>query len=278
MNNRVRDDVYAVLLATLRPIVSMLLRLGVNYRDFDRVAQAAFVLVATSEYGVKGRPANASRVSLMTGLTRKLVSRVQSAPVPVAAIETSGTSLPAEVLNVWHTDFRFCSTRGKPKQLVWDSGSSSFCELVRHCSKSVSPAAMLAELVRVGAVTKSEDGVLIASRRSYVPGTAEQRLIQGFQYGLRPLALTVAHNAAADDVSKLRFQRLVWNYCLPQSRRGDVDALINQRLKEFSQEIDDLLSEVDRAVDEQDCSVVGVGVYLVEDDPTNFRLTERSQR
>lgn len=270
MNIKSRDDVYAVLLATLRPIASMLLRLGISYKDFDRLAQAAFVAVATSEYGVRGRPANASRVSLMTGLTRKVVSRIQSEPAAVLALETAGLSLPSEVLNVWHTDFRFCSTLGKPKRLTWDSDSSSFCALVRHCSKSVSPATMLSELVRVGAVTEAENGTLIASRRSFVPATAELRLIQGFQYGLRPLAITVAHNAATEDTAKLRFQRLVWNYCLPQSQRGEVDALVSQRLKEFSQEIDDLLSEVDRSAGERDRSVIGVGVYLVEDDASNF--------
>jgi hypothetical protein len=82
--------------------------------------------------------------------------------------------------------------------------------------------------------------------------------------------MTVAHNAATADTSKLRFQRLVWNYCLPASQRADVDALVTQRLKEFSQEIDDLLSEADKPMGEEERSVVGVGVYVVEDDPTNF--------
>jgi hypothetical protein len=272
MASKNRDDVYAVLLATLRPIASMLLRLGVSYRDFDRVAQAAFVAVATSEYGVAGRPANASRVSLMTGLTRKLVSKIQAEPVAEQALEIGGQSLPGEVLNVWHTDFRFCSTLGKPRPLTWDSGSASFCELVSQCSRSVSPATMLGELLRVGAVVKAESGVLIATRRSFIPATAEHRLIQGFQYGLRPLAMTVAHNAAAEDATQFRFQRLVWNYCLPKSQRGDVEALVAQRMKEFSQEIDDLLSEVDRSVGAEDRSVIGVGMYYVEDDPSNFSV------
>ncbi len=272
MTEKIREDVSAVLLATLRPIASMLLRLGVNYRDFDRVAQAAFVNVAMDEYGVRGKQANTSRVSLMTGLTRKLVSRIQSAPVLETVQENGSRSLPSEVLNIWHTDFRFCNTLGKPKPLAWDSGPGSFSELVRHCSRSVSPATMRAELVRVGAVTESEGGLLIASRRSFIPSTAEERLIQGLQYGLRPLAMTVAYNARTEDSTKLRFQRLVWNYCRPRSRRRDLDALIAQRLKDFSQEIDDLLSEADGVVGDEERSVVGVGIYLVEDDPANFTV------
>ncbi len=114
--------------------------------------------------------------------------------------------------------------------------------------------------------------MLIASRRSFVPSTAEGRLIQGLQYGLRPLAMTVAHNARTEDSAKLRFQRLVWNYCQPQSRRSDVDALIAQRLRDFSQEMDDLLSEAGGAGSDEERSVVGVGIYLVEDDPANFAV------
>lgn len=270
MSDKNRENVYAVLLATLRPIASMLLRLGVNYKDFERIAQAAFVSVARREYGPRGRPANTSRVALMTGLTRKLVSRIQSEPVNDSDPGPGSRSLPSEVLHVWHTDFRYCNTFGKPKPLAWDSEPASFCQLVRHCSKSVSPATMLAEFVRVGAVSESESGLLIATRRSFIPSTAEERLIQGLQYGLRPLAMTVAHNAGAGGKSELRFQRLIWNYCRPRSERHDLNELISQRLKEFSQEIDDLLSEANGVVAGEDRSVVGVGIYVVEDDPNNF--------
>jgi hypothetical protein len=51
-----------------------------------------------------------------------------------------------------------------------------------------------------------------------------------------------------------------------------LDALIAQRLREFSQEIDDLLSEADGVVSGEERSVVGVGIYLVEDDPANFTV------
>jgi len=266
-----RESVYAVLLATVRPIAAMLLRFGVSYQDFDRVCKAAFVEAAMGEYGVRGRPANVSRVALMTGLTRKVVRRIREQQPNETLATQKNRSLPSEVLNVWHTDFRFCSTYGKPKVLTWDSDASSFCELVRHCSRSVSPATMRAELTRVGAVTQSENGLFIANRRSFIPSTIEERLIQGFQYGLRPLAMTVAHNASSEESGNLRFQRLVWNYCLPKSRRGVLDALVAQRLKEFSQEIDDLLSEVDRSSNPAEEVVFGVGLYQFEDDPANFR-------
>ena len=270
MSEKSLGTVRSVLLSTLKPIASMMLRLGISYKDFDEIAQTAFVSVATREYGVRGRPANVSRVSLMTGLTRKAVRRIESTSEPVHAKELGATSLPAEVLNLWHTDFRFCITFGKPKPLSWDEGPSSFCELVRSCSRSVSPITVRSELLRVGAIAEAENGSLMASRRSFVPASAVDRLIQGLQYGLRPLARTVAHNASTEDSSRLRFQRLVWSYSLPPEERDGVETLVTQRLKEFSQEIDDLLSEANRSVADEERGIVGVGVYWVEDDRENF--------
>jgi len=271
MNDLTRGTVYSVLLATLRPIASILLRFGITYQDFERVCKAAFVGVAMDEYGPRGRSANVSRISLMTGLPRKVVRLVQAQLLEAPFSQNEVRSLPSEVLNVWHTDFRFCSTYGKPRPLTWDSGNGSFCELVRHCSRSVSPATMRAELVRVGAVSESENGLFVANRRSFIPTTTEDRLIQGLQYGLRQLGMTVAYNAGKDDGRQLRFQRIVWNYCLPKAQRGAIDSLLAERLKEFSQEIDDLLSEADRGAPSEDQGVIGVGLYQFEDDPGNFR-------
>ncbi|MEO7386909.1 MAG: DUF6502 family protein, partial [Gammaproteobacteria bacterium] len=231
MTEASRDAVFAVLLATMRPIASMLLRFGVSYRDFDRVSKTAFVEVAASEHGVSGKPANVSRVSLVTGLTRKAVRQIQEQKLQAKLPQLEIRSLPAEVLHVWHTDPRFYKAQGIPNQLQWDSGPNSFSDLVRHCSTTASPAALRAELIRVGAIQESSGGELSANRRSFVPSTLEERLVQGLQYGLRPLAMTVAHNASTDDPGLLRFQRIVWNYCLPKSLRGDMDRLVTKRLE-----------------------------------------------
>lgn len=271
MKKPVRGTVYAVLLATLRPIASILLKFGIGYQDFDRVCKAAFVGVAMDEYGSRGRPANVSRISLMTGLPRKVVRLVQGQLLEAPLSKSEVRSLPSEVLNVWHTDFRFCSPYGKPKSLTWDADSGSFSELVRHCSRSISPATMRAELVRVGAMSESENGLFVASRRSFIPATTEDRLIQGLQYGLRQLALTVAYNAGTEESRNLRFQRVVWNYSLPKAQGGSIEKLLTERLREFSQEIDDMLSEADRPRNPEEQVVIGVGFYQFEDDPANFR-------
>jgi len=267
---QVSEKVFAVMLATVRPIVSMLIRFGVSYQDFDLVVRSAFVEAAT-RLGAEGskRP-NTSQISLATGLSRKTVRLVQERSLAVKLPQPEIRSLQADLLTTWHTDPRFMVRHGVPRDLVWEGESDSFCELVRVCSSDTSPSAMRDELLQVGAIVETDSGLLRATRRSFIPGTREGRLIQGFQYGLRPLALTIAYNTAPEHSSDLRFQRLVWNYCMPKSQRAAMDGLIRKRLEEFSEEVDDLISEVGASADMSEGSVFGVGLYHFEDDPTNI--------
>ena len=248
----------------------MLLKFGVTYQEFDRVCRAAFVKAATDEFGSQGKAASVSRVALLTGLTRKAVRRIQDMERESSVPEPDIRSLPSEALHVWHTDSRFCEAIGVPRVLALDSGADSFSDLVRECSGTVSSATMRDELVRVGAVRESPDGFLIATRRSYIPSTTEERLINGLHYGLRPLAMTIAHNTTSNEPSSFRFQRIVWNFCLPKWQRQAMDQLISHRLEEFSQEMDDLLSEGEHPGKPDELSVFGVGLYHFEDDPNDF--------
>ncbi len=268
MGEASRDQVYSVLLATLRPLVSMLMRAGLSYKDFERVSRMAFVQVAgDSSEGKRSR--SASRIALRTGLPRKAVTAVQRDSLMAEVREPEIRSVPSEILHIWHTDKRFCVRPGVPRELDWDGSQDSFVALARSASQSHSAATMRDELMRVGAIEESSPGRLLATRRSFVPVTSIGRLIQGLQYGVRPLAMTVAHNAAAGDTKTIRFQRIVWNYCLPKEKRGEVDRIITQRLEEISQEIDDMLTEVEVDRGSADSSVFGVGLYHFEDDPND---------
>lgn len=270
-----REQVFSVLLATMRPIASMLMKFGVSYKDFDRICRLAFVEVAgTSESG--GRVDNVSRIAVRTGLTRKAVKAVQKDLAADQLPPVEIRSLPSEVLHIWHTDPRFCIRPGVPGELNWEAGPNSFVELVRYATTTVPPSTLRDELIRVGAVAELPGNRLIARRRSFVPNTSYERLIQGLQYGVRPLALTVSHNATTNDPENVRFQRIVWNYCLPKEKRGAIDRLITQRLEEISQEIDDLLGEVEVPRDDIESSVFGVGLYHFEDDPGAMPAVDRS--
>ncbi len=77
MQNDIQRQILGAFLIALRPIARIFLGFGMGFKEFSDIAKTSFVDVATSEYGLRGRPTNISRVAVMTGLTRKEVRRVR---------------------------------------------------------------------------------------------------------------------------------------------------------------------------------------------------------
>ena len=61
----------------LEPLVQILVRNGVPHAAFGEIAKRAYVRVAEREKGIDGRKQTVSRMSVLTGLTRKEISRAE---------------------------------------------------------------------------------------------------------------------------------------------------------------------------------------------------------
>ena len=260
---------HSVLVATMRPIAAMLLKFGVGYRQLSEASKIAFIDVASEGFGSRGRPANISRISLMTGISRKDISAVKSGRLNSDPETVLPTHFPAEVLRRWYTRGEFCDFDGIAKPLTWDEGPSSFVNLVRGCKTGLSPVAMRNELIRVGAVREEDSGLIVPLRRYFIADSAWDRLAEGIQFGIRPLALTIVKNVESVGLEALRFQRVVDNYSIPADRRAALETEITARLRQFSEEIDDLLSETAETSSGAETTAVGIGLYYFEDDDSN---------
>ena len=89
----------AATLRILRPLVRVLLRNGISYKTFADLAKWVYVDVATRDFGLPGRKQSVSRVSVITGLSRKEVSRVQDLPRPDDAAEEERYNRAARVIH-----------------------------------------------------------------------------------------------------------------------------------------------------------------------------------
>ena len=83
----------AALVRMLRPLVRLLLRRGVSFKAFSDLLRWLYVDVAIEEFGLSGRKQSVSRVSVVTGLTRKEVSRLIN--LPGRSLATSVEPRPA---------------------------------------------------------------------------------------------------------------------------------------------------------------------------------------
>ena len=91
----------------LRPLVRILIRNGVSYGTFADLAKWLYVDVATKEFGIKGRKQSTSRVSVITGLSRKEVMRVRQLERPDDRATTEGYNRAARVIAGWRRESDF---------------------------------------------------------------------------------------------------------------------------------------------------------------------------
>ena len=80
------------LAALLRPIASIVMQSGMTWKEFADLSKTVFVSVATDEFGIRNRPTNISRVSILTGISRKEVKRQRdllAEPTPPASSKTT---------------------------------------------------------------------------------------------------------------------------------------------------------------------------------------------
>ena len=100
----------------LRPIVRLMIGVGINARDFMEIVKMVYADVALQEGGRQGQANTLSEAARMTGLTRREVTRLRGVLEKVR-LDSEGCQAPAErVLEAWYTD---------PKQVVSDLQSHS---------------------------------------------------------------------------------------------------------------------------------------------------------
>src|SRR5262245_3167005 len=98
----------------LVPVVRFLIRNGVNYREFSRIATSTFVHVAREEYGKRGRPSTTRRIAELTGLSRKDVRLALELDGPQVGMSVAST----RILELWHELSEYLDESGKPAELA----------------------------------------------------------------------------------------------------------------------------------------------------------------
>jgi len=159
------------LAAMLRPLARMLLRNGVSYKAFAELAKRVFVETAREEFRIPGRKQSDSRVSVITGLSRKEVKRVQTEPPREGEGMLRLYNRAARVIYGWVNDPDFLDASGEPIRLQMESEKNEldFVRLVRRYSGDAPARAVLDELDRVHAVGRHDDGHLSLRIKSYAP-------------------------------------------------------------------------------------------------------------
>jgi hypothetical protein len=253
----------------LRPLVRILLRNGVPARAFIEHVKKVYVDVALNEFSLSDRKPSLSHASVITGLTRKEVSRLVELDEESDEGDVKNFNRAARVIRGWVRDRKFRDGRGQPASLPFEGSARSFSEVVRRHSGDMPARAVLDELLRVGAVRELRDGRIQLLSRAYVPHSSESEVLGILGRDVGALISTIDHNLMSPPEEAF-FQLKVSYDNLPSeslekmrssSRRGAM-ALLEQLDKSWSKHDRD----VNPAVEGTGRKQAMLGIYYFEDD------------
>ena len=256
----------------MRPIIRLILRNGLMYRDFMQICKHLYVEIASQEYGVKGRQTNISRVALLTGLDRKEVKRVRGLleeNEPQNIPEQHSADRISRILTGWHRDSAY-STQDLPKVLPIDGDEASFSSLVRKYGSDVPATTMLKEFIRVG-VVEQEGNTVRALKSYYIPDTENLNAIHRMGNVIGDITSTLYHNFYRDnpDDTQAHFERCATNLEIDPANVTLFHEYLNDKGQKFLEDIDGWLSEHEvKDKGSVDKIRLGVGAYWIQGDNT----------
>lgn len=139
----------------LQPFAELCLAKGVTIQSVEELVRRAFVQAARQACQVARSERLTSRISAMTGLTRREVSRLESEAAP-ELLPTR--SLSSELLTHWIGTPGYTDQQGRPIELPRQGEAPSFESLAASVTRDIHPRSLLDEMVRLGLVSPSADG------------------------------------------------------------------------------------------------------------------------
>jgi hypothetical protein len=269
MANATHDEVIAATRMWLHPVIHILLRSGITWREFAELSKVTYVDVATREFGRRGRPTNVSRTAMLTGLARRDVRKQREIiEKGAAAAPTPYVTKASLVLSAWHLLPEYRGRSGRPAVIDFEGEEPSFMALVQSCGGSDEPpTTLLKELVTAGAVRVRPGGRLEATLRNYIPHAIDGQMIRLWGSVLADVATTHVHNLSRTSKAPARFERAAVNDEVEAAAVPEFKRFLEAEGQAFLERVDAWLTAHKANPSKHTTHRVrlGAGVYHVQD-------------
>jgi hypothetical protein len=181
----------------LRPLVKLMLSHGITYPYLSDLLKGLFVEVADQDFRLDHKPPTDSRVSLVSGVHRKDVSRLRNGAGEKAQATKSVVPLSAQLIAQWLGNARYCLEDGQPRPLprmVSEGGDVSFEALVTSVNSDIRSRVVLDEWVHQGLATLDEAGRVCLNTQAFVPSEDAQEKAFYLGHNLHDHAAAAVHN------------------------------------------------------------------------------------
>jgi hypothetical protein len=272
MDNNPKSSVLAACRVLLRPIVRLLLKSGIPWKDFAELGKTAYVDVATDEFGIRGRPTNASRVAILSGLSRREVARQRDILEADAGTPNGAFLNPAQrVLTGWHQDPDYVLPSGAPRDIPADGSAPSFLDLCQRYAGDIPATALLKELRKVGSVGAGEGATVRALQRVYFPSQFDSAKVLRAGSVLEDIGNTVVYDLLCPNGQRLRFERRAENDRIDIRFLPAFQEMLEAEGQGFLERVDAWLSDHELKATPKGTHALrvvrlGVGLYHIQSD------------
>lgn len=248
----------------LNPIVEILLRYEISHSEFTELSRKSYVDVAFNHFSLPDRKKSNSRVSVITGLSRKEVVRLKDMVLDQPPQTKGPVNRATRVIGGWLSNKKFLDQDGAPRILPLRGEVNSFDDLAVQYSGGITSRAILDELVRVGAVEKIGKDAVRLKNLGYVPQNDDEEMIDLISSHMSDLLSTLVYNLKKRDLSA-RFQRQVVYKDIPEGLLEEFQQLNHDKsmtlLRELNQWLSINIDERKLLKKNENTVRAGVGIY-----------------
>ena len=261
-----KSQITRAVITILTPLVRTLIRHGISHSEFSDITKQVYINVVHDDFSIPNKKTTYARVSTLTGLTRKEIVRLTEPDKKTVSEVKKPLNRATQVLGGWMKDKDFLDKNSQPLELpVKSKEKKCFYDLIDKFSGDVSGGAILDELIRVGAVEKTENGYVKMTEQGYVPQNSQAEQLRIVSTHFADMLSTGIHNIEHEK-SEARFQRAVVYQNVPNHLIDEFkqysDEKSQQLLVEYSEWLQIKINENES--DEKssaDTGRVGVGIY-----------------
>lgn len=268
-SNDTDNTLQAAVIKLIKPLIRVLLRNGISFGVFAEWVKRAFVEVAHDEFGIPNKKQTTTRVSTLTGLTRKETQRLLDQPHCEDAVLSKRYNRAARVISAWVREKAFHDGRGQPAALPFDGDEKSFSALVKFASGDITPRTILDELERLNVVSYQGNNRIRLLSRAYIPQTDSLEKIAILGTDVADLIKTIDHNITCTPEQSL-LQRKVSYDNIPDDLVANLHAKVVKKAQAALEDMDRAMAKCDRDANPKVKGTgrkrVGIGIYYFEDD------------
>lgn len=159
------------LMHVLEPLAELCVSQGVAIQAVEEALRRAMVQAAREACAEGNAKRLTSRISTMTGLTRREVARIEKEAAPA---RPASRSLVTEVFTRWAFEPGYRDAAGDPLVLSRTGPAPSFEALAGRVTRDVHPRSVLAEMLRLGMVEEAGERVRLCEDTLVPRGDWEQ--------------------------------------------------------------------------------------------------------